>query len=85
MTFNVRGRAGVMRDQAAGLVALGLAIAVTTTAIALLDLVAPSAERAVELAVLVAANGLATILRFVLLRSWIAPPGRRVHQPGASR
>jgi putative flippase GtrA len=72
LTFGVRGRASVVRDQVAGLVALGIALAMTTAAIGFLDLAVPDASRALELAVLVATNAAATITRFVLLRTWIS-------------
>ncbi len=68
LTFDVRGRDGLARDHAAGLFALGVALAITSAALAALDLVIPRAGRTVESAVLVAANALATIVRFLLLR-----------------
>ena len=49
----------------------GLALGVTAGSLALLHAVAPSASRALELAVLVVANLAATVLRFVLLRGWV--------------
>ena len=49
----------------------GLALALTACSLALLHLLDPSPSRALELAVLVAANLVATVLRFVLLRSWV--------------
>jgi putative flippase GtrA len=71
LTFGVTGRAGLARDHGAGLLAFGVAIALTTTAATLLDLLAPQASRLVEVTVLAAANAIATGGRFVLLRSWI--------------
>jgi len=73
-TFGVRtrDRAAIVRDQLAGIAALGVALAITTSAAAVLGRVAPDAGRAVELGVLIVANGLATVTRFVLLRSVIA-------------
>ena len=76
LTFGVRGRASLVRDQAAGLVALGIALALTTGAIALLGRLVPGADRSTEMAVLVAANALATAVRFLLLRGLIAAPHR---------
>jgi hypothetical protein len=52
-------------------VALGLALLITSAAVAILGVVAPSAGRVVEIAVLTAANVLATLMRFVVLRTWI--------------
>jgi putative flippase GtrA len=76
LTFGVRGRTSMVRDQVAGLVAFGIALLLTTVSIAALRTVAPDAGRAVELAVLIAANAAATITRFLLLRTWIARPPR---------
>jgi putative flippase GtrA len=76
LTFAVRDRAGALRDQVGGLVALGVALAISTAAVGLLGVLAPATGRAVELAVLVAANVLATACRFLLLRRWIAGPRR---------
>lgn len=71
VTFGVTGRSGLARDHGAGLVAFGLAIALTTAAATLLDRLAPGAHRLAEIAVLSAANAAATVGRFVLLRAWI--------------
>jgi putative flippase GtrA len=76
-TFGVRGGGSMVRDQVGGLIALAVALAITTTFANLLAVLAPGAGRPIELAVLVAANGLATVSRFVLLRSWIARDHRR--------
>ncbi len=72
LTFGVRDGRSMLRDQVGGLVALAIALAITTAAVGLLGALAPHAARLLELAVLVAANALATVARFVLLRSWIA-------------
>lgn len=71
LTFAVRGRNGMARDQLVGLAALGVALAVTSASIAVLQATAPHASRLVELAVLVSANALATLVRFLLLRTLI--------------
>jgi putative flippase GtrA len=81
LTFGVRGRGSLGRHHLAGLVAHGGALSITTLAAALLAALAPQAGRPVELAVLVAANTLATAARFVLLRSWIAGDRRTAHSP----
>lgn len=69
-TFGVRG-AGAGRHQLQGLVVFGLGLALTSGALWLLGRAAADPPRAVELAVLVLANLLATALRFVLLREWV--------------
>lgn len=85
LTFARVGWDGAVRDQAAGLLALGIALVITTASVALLSLAAPRAGRTVELVVLVAANALATLSRFVLLRAWIASPARQTTRTGATR
>ena len=77
LTFGVRGGGSMVRDQLGGLIALAVALAVTTLSVSLLGALAPRAGRLAELAVLVAANALATVARFVLLRSWIAADRER--------
>jgi len=71
LTFGVRDGGSMLRDQLAGLMALAVALAITTAAVNVLGAVAPGAPRLLELAVLVVANALATVARFVLLRTWI--------------
>lgn len=71
LTFEVRGRAGLARDHAAGLLALLVALGITSASLAALDFARPRPGAALELAVLVAANALATLVRFMLLRGVI--------------
>jgi putative flippase GtrA len=72
-TFRVRG-AGAVRQHAQSLAVFVLALAITSGSLALLGGVSTHASRAVELAVLVLANLLATAVRFVLLRNWVFRP-----------
>jgi putative flippase GtrA len=78
-TFGVTGRQGRLRQHLEGLVVFGLGLAFTTGALGLLERAAGDPGRAAELAALVAANAAATLLRFVLLRSWVFHP-RRIPQ-----
>jgi putative flippase GtrA len=71
LTFGIRGRDDALRHQGQGLVVFALAWGLTAGSLALLHAVAPVAPHGVELAVLVAANLTATVLRFVLLRRWV--------------
>jgi len=68
LTFEVRGRDGLARHHVAGLVALAVALTLTSASLALLDVVAPHRGRLTEIVVLVAANAAATLVRFLLLR-----------------
>lgn len=71
VTFGVRGRAGAAAHQVQGLVVFGLGLALTSGALAALGAWWPHAGRLAEMVVLVAANALSTVLRFVAFRSWI--------------
>jgi putative flippase GtrA len=68
ITFDVRGGAGMARDQLAGLLAFGIALAITTVSVELLHATVPDAGRVAEIAVLVTANAAATAVRFLILR-----------------
>jgi len=69
-TFGVRVGNGFWQDQLAGTGALGVAIVMTTAAIAVLHGIAPRAGLAAEIALLTGANAAAAITRFYLLRVW---------------
>jgi len=74
LTFGVRGPQMLARDHTGGLVALGVALVVTTASLALLHATDADPGRLTELAVLGTANLAATAVRFVLLRAWIYHP-----------
>jgi putative flippase GtrA len=87
-TFGVAGPERAGRHQVQGLLLFGLGAALTSGSLALLHGVEPGAPRAAELTVLVAANLVATGLRFLLFRGWVfrraappAGPGPVTHQP----
>jgi putative flippase GtrA len=67
VTFGVRGRSGVFGDHAVGLLAFGAGLILTSGALAGLHAISDPA-RSVELLVLMFANALATLLRFVVLK-----------------
>ncbi|WP_327040331.1 bifunctional glycosyltransferase family 2/GtrA family protein [Micromonospora ureilytica] len=68
LTFGISGRRHAARHHAQGLLAFALGLTLTSGALAVLHAVSAVPARPVELAVLVAANLAATVLRFVLLR-----------------
>jgi len=74
-TFGVRGRGGASRHHFEGLLVFGIALAITSGSLAALHAVG-NPSHAVELAVLVAANLAATVVRFILLRGWVFHPHR---------
>lgn len=69
-TFGVRGSEDAGKHQLQGLVVFGFALLVTSGSLAILHAWAPDVSRHVELAVLVFANLVATVCRFVALR-WV--------------
>jgi putative flippase GtrA len=71
VTFGIRGRAHAARHQARGLIAFGIGLALTSGALFVLHLVSARPGRAAEVAVLVLANLVATLVRFWLYRSWV--------------
>lgn len=75
-TFGIAGSGNVTRHHLEGLTVFGIALTITSGSLGLLHVVAPVPHRGVELAVLVAANLLATAVRFVLLRGWVFHPSR---------
>jgi len=72
-TFAAHGNGAAARDHLGGLTAFGVALGLTTSAIAGIHWMDPHASRVTEVLVLMSANLLATLVRFVLLRAWIAP------------
>lgn len=83
VTFGVRGRARAMTQHGQGLLIFGVSWVLTSGALALLGAFSPRASAAFDLAVLVAANLCATLVRFVLLRHWVfrAPPAADLASP----
>ena len=67
LTFGVKGNSGVLGDHVVGLLAFGAGLALTSGALAVLHAISDPA-RGTELVVLMAANALATLLRFVVLK-----------------
>ncbi|MQY08821.1 bifunctional glycosyltransferase family 2/GtrA family protein [Actinomadura macrotermitis] len=83
-TFGVTGQRGAFRQQLEGGLTFLLGLALSSGGLALLHATAPGASRAVELAALVGANALATLVRFLLMRAWIFHP-RRLGREGSDR
>ncbi len=71
LTFGVRGRAGAARHQFRGLIAFGASWALTAGALAMLHAAVAAPGRGTEVAVLVVANLVATLVRFALYRGWV--------------
>ncbi|MDG3011537.1 glycosyltransferase [Rhodococcus sp. D2-41] len=67
-TFGVRGAQGAAKHQLQGLVVFGLGLLLTSGSLFVLHSAVPGAPKHVELAVLVIANLVATLIRFIGLR-----------------
>jgi putative flippase GtrA len=68
MTFGVSGLRGMIKHQAGGLIAFGFGLALTSGSLWSLHHLVTSPSRVLELTVLVIANAVATIVRFLSLR-----------------
>jgi putative flippase GtrA len=85
LTFGLTGREGAARAQAEGLVVFGTGAAITSGSLLVLAAVAGTPGELLQLAVLVAANLAAGLLRFALLRRWVFAPWRRTaHRPSGA-
>jgi putative flippase GtrA len=82
-TFEIRGRAGLLRQHAAGAVVYLIALGLTAGALDVLNALHAHPGRLLEVAVLVAATTVATVTRYVALRSWVFARHRRL--PGMVR
>jgi putative flippase GtrA len=72
LTFGITARRGVVRHHVAGLAAFAAGLGLTSGSLALLHAADPASGRTAELTVLVAANAVTTLLRFVVLRRVMA-------------
>jgi putative flippase GtrA len=80
-TFGVRGREGLLRHQLRGGLVFVLTLALTNGALLVLHGISAAPPRAVELAVLVAANLTATVTRYIAMRTWVFAQRRRTASP----
>ncbi|MFB6891239.1 GtrA family protein [Kitasatospora sp. NPDC056327] len=70
-TFGITGSDGALKHQLQGAVAFLIGLGLSAGVLALLDMAAPDASKVVELGGLIVANGLATVLRFLLMKVWV--------------
>ncbi|CAM5264351.1 hypothetical protein SALBM311S_05920 [Streptomyces alboniger] len=77
----MRGRGGAVRHQAQGLVVFGIGLALTSGSLAALNAATSEPAHSTELAVLIAANLAATVLRFLLFRAWVFSDRREDDSP----
>ncbi len=81
LTFGVRGPGGAVKHQAQGLVVFGIGLALTSGSLFALNTATSSPAHSTELAVLIAANLAATVLRFLLFRVWVFSDRREGDEP----
>jgi putative flippase GtrA len=84
MTFGISGRAGAAGHQLKGLIAFGAGLVLTSGALFTLHHVSAQPTRTAEVSVLVGANMVATVLRFVLYRRWVFGHRDQASGPGRS-
>ncbi len=70
-TFRIRGRAGLVRQHASGAVVYLIALGLTAGALDVLTHLDRNPSRLLEVLALVAATTVATVTRYIALRSWV--------------
>jgi putative flippase GtrA len=76
-TFGVRGRAGLLRQHVGGALVYLLTLALTEGALRALYALAPQTTHLTEVIVLICASVVATLSRYVALRSWVFARSKR--------
>ena len=71
LTFGINGRSNAARHQVKGLIAFGIGLALTSGALAILNAGPAHPGRITEVSVLIGANLVATVIRFLLYRHWV--------------
>jgi putative flippase GtrA len=84
LTFDVRGRARLLRHHLLGALVFAFALALTTGALALLHAAVARPSHLLEITVLIVASVVATVSRYVGFRLWVFAPRSVVHE-GLSR
>jgi putative flippase GtrA len=82
-TFGVRGRRDMGRHHVRGAAVFVLTVGLTTGALAVLNGLDATPARWVELAVLVTASLVATVTRYVAMRTWVFARRHRRHEAAA--
>ncbi len=84
LTFGLRGAADRFRHQLQGLVVFAIGLALTSASLWLLGVLVPDPSRTVEVVALITASVAATLVRFLLFRSWVFPRQRTASAPVAA-
>lgn len=83
-TFGVVGSQGALRHQLEGGIVFLIGLMLSSAGLGLVHLLAPTAPRALEVTAMLGSYALATVVRFVLLGSWVFHPRRRAVPAGAT-
>ena len=83
-TFGVTGTADALKHQVEGGIAFIIGLVLSTATLAVVRVAAPGASHVVELAALVGANALSTVVRFLLMRVWVFNPKRQARRRHAA-
>jgi putative flippase GtrA len=81
-TFGITGTKDALRHQLEGLIAFLIGLVVSEAALGIVHSTVRDSGHLVDLATLVGANALSTVVRFVLMRVWIFHPRRGTHRAG---
>jgi putative flippase GtrA len=84
-TFGFTGTRDAFKHQVEGMIAFLIGLVLSEAALGAVKLAAPHASHLAELATLVGANALATVVRFLLMRVWIFNPRRHAGHRARSR
>jgi putative flippase GtrA len=85
-TFGITGTQDALRHQLEGLIAFAIGLVLSETALGTVHASVRQPSHLVELATLIGANALSTVVRFLLMRVWIFHPNRSTHRtPAAAR
>jgi putative flippase GtrA len=85
VTFGISGRVHAARHQVKGLIAFGIGLTLTSAALAALHSGSAHPGRWAEVCVLVAANLVATVIRFLLYRHWVFGTSRPTYDNSLSQ
>jgi putative flippase GtrA len=83
LTFGLSGRTSAARHQFKGLITFGIGLALTSGALAALHSGSAHPGRWTEVSLLIAANLVATVIRFLLYRHWVFGAPKRPAQSWA--
>lgn len=72
-TFEVKGKGGATRVQLQSLMLLGVTVVMTAGGLEILRQLDPQADGFLSTATVAAGNVISTVVRFTLLRRWLAP------------